>query len=232
MKKLNTEKELVNFDKFQIYRLAKLASRDMEMLEAISVHLPFYITLNNRITLDTSFASPVLEDMMELDLSEISRLGFEKIKEISDPSVLEYALGIIKNYQSTGYPESMCSYLQRLYLRKDFKWITTYKTVFDKQQFFNVGYPIERLGKPGEVLLDVLDDVFVEKHGWERFGMLTAREIEVLRLVAKGYTSTEISEKLFLSEHTIKTHRKNIGYKLGLKNNTDWVRFAMAFEMI
>jgi DNA-binding CsgD family transcriptional regulator len=232
LKKLNTEKELIYFDKFQIYRLAKLASRDMEMLEAISLHMPFYITLNNRITLDTSFASQVLEDMMELDLSEISQLGFEKIKEISDPHVLEYALGIVKNYQNTGCQESMCSYLQRLYMHNDFKWITTYKTVFDETQYFNVGYPIERLGKPGEVLMDVLDDVLVKKHGWERFEMLTAREIEVLGFVAKGYTSTEISEKLFLSDHTIKTHRKNIGYKLGIKNNSEWVRFAMAFEMI
>jgi DNA-binding CsgD family transcriptional regulator len=232
LKKLNTEKELINFDKFQIYRLAKLASRDMEMLEAISVHMPFYITLNNRITLDTSFASPFLEDMMEIDLSDISSLGFEKIKEISDPHVFQYAMGVINSYKINGCPESMCSYLQRLYMGKDFKWVTTYKTVFDKQLFFNVGYPIERIGKPCEVLMDILDDVFVKKNGWERFEMLTTREIEVLHLVAKGYTSIEISEKLFLSEHTIKTHRKNIGYKLGLKNNSEWVRFAMAFEMI
>jgi len=39
---------------------------------------------------------------------------------------------------------------------------------------------------------------------------LTKRELEILDLVKKGYTSAQISEKLFLSKYTIDTHRKNI----------------------
>lgn len=53
---------------------------------------------------------------------------------------------------------------------------------------------------------------------------ISKREIEVLRLVAQGYSSTEISEFLFLSSFTVRTHRKNILKKTGTKNASELVR--------
>lgn len=47
---------------------------------------------------------------------------------------------------------------------------------------------------------------------------LTKREKEIISLIAIGKTSKEIAETLFVAELTIKTHRKNIGKKLGTKN--------------
>lgn len=50
---------------------------------------------------------------------------------------------------------------------------------------------------------------------------LTKREKEIISLIALGKTSKEIATLLFLSELTIKTHRKNISEKLGTKNVVD-----------
>ncbi|WP_316821889.1 response regulator transcription factor [Pedobacter gandavensis] len=50
---------------------------------------------------------------------------------------------------------------------------------------------------------------------------LTKREKEIISLIALGKTSKEIAALLFLSELTIKTHRKNISEKLGTKNVVD-----------
>ncbi|MCF8229296.1 MAG: response regulator transcription factor [Bacteroidales bacterium] len=47
---------------------------------------------------------------------------------------------------------------------------------------------------------------------------LSKREIEILRLVARGLTNSEIAEKLFISTHTVISHRKNISHKLGIKS--------------
>jgi DNA-binding NarL/FixJ family response regulator len=55
---------------------------------------------------------------------------------------------------------------------------------------------------------------------------LSQREIEVIRLMADGLTSTEIAEKLFLSDHTVKTHRKNILKKLNVHNSSQAVQYA------
>lgn len=52
---------------------------------------------------------------------------------------------------------------------------------------------------------------------------LTKREKEIISLIAIGKTSKEIAEALFVAELTIKTHRKNIGKKLGTKNVADLI---------
>lgn len=56
---------------------------------------------------------------------------------------------------------------------------------------------------------------------------LSARELEVLRLIAMGYSSAVIGNKLFLSPQTIDTHRKNILKKLNLHNVKELTKFAV-----
>ena len=56
---------------------------------------------------------------------------------------------------------------------------------------------------------------------------LTARENEVLKLVAKGYTYPEIGTKLFISTKTVQNHVQNILTKLQLKRRYDLMRYAI-----
>jgi DNA-binding NarL/FixJ family response regulator len=57
--------------------------------------------------------------------------------------------------------------------------------------------------------------------------MLTAREKEVLALIAEGMTNLEIAEKLFISPLTVDSHRKNLIAKFGVKNTAAMVKFGM-----
>jgi DNA-binding NarL/FixJ family response regulator len=56
---------------------------------------------------------------------------------------------------------------------------------------------------------------------------LTKREEEIVGLVAKGLTSSEIATKLFISPRTVETHRARIMDKLGVNNAAGLVRFAL-----
>ncbi|RMA90600.1 response regulator [Priestia megaterium] len=55
---------------------------------------------------------------------------------------------------------------------------------------------------------------------------LSARELEVLQLVAKGLSNRDISAQLFISEHTVKSHLKNILSKLHLENRVQLTSYA------
>lgn len=61
---------------------------------------------------------------------------------------------------------------------------------------------------------------------------LSPREKTIVRLVSLGYTNKQIAEELFLSAHTVITHRKNIGHKLGIKSVSALTVYAIVNNII
>lgn len=61
---------------------------------------------------------------------------------------------------------------------------------------------------------------------------LTEREMEIVKLTGKEYSIPKISKELFVSENTVKTHRKNIMRKLKLSNSIGIVKFAIEYKLI
>ena len=57
--------------------------------------------------------------------------------------------------------------------------------------------------------------------------VLSSREREILQLIAKGHTSHQISEELFIGKSTVDTHRKNMIRKLGLSGAGELLRYAV-----
>ena len=57
----------------------------------------------------------------------------------------------------------------------------------------------------------------------------TKRELEIIELIAQGLNSTEIGNQLFISKHTVDTHRKNIYRKGNFKGIRDVILFALVF---
>lgn len=61
---------------------------------------------------------------------------------------------------------------------------------------------------------------------------LTKREIEILKLISEEYSNHEIAEKLFISQRTVDTHRRNLIQKLQAKNTAGLVRYAFKNNII
>ena len=62
--------------------------------------------------------------------------------------------------------------------------------------------------------------------------VLSRREKEILALIAEGYTSPQIAEKIFVSPHTVDTHRKNLLTKLDVKNTATLIKLAVERKLI
>lgn len=73
---------------------------------------------------------------------------------------------------------------------------------------------VKNLGQPDEIKL------------------LTSRELEVLKLISKELSNKMIAEKLFISERTVETHRKNIFRKTGTSTLVGLIKFAYANNLI
>ncbi len=61
---------------------------------------------------------------------------------------------------------------------------------------------------------------------------LSEREIEITQLIADGLTSRKIADKLFISPHTVQTHRKNIMRKLKVNSVSELVVYAMKAGLV
>ncbi|MBE3067378.1 MAG: response regulator transcription factor [Chloroflexi bacterium] len=62
--------------------------------------------------------------------------------------------------------------------------------------------------------------------------VLSSRDKAILGLIAEGYTNPQIAEKIFLSQFTVDSHRKNLLAKLGVKNTASLIRLAVEQKLV
>ena len=86
-------------------------------------------------------------------------------------------------------------------------------------------------------LADVLvQDVLTKKGAKARrtrpVNILSDRELQVLRLVARGYSSQQIAKQIFVGVKTVETYRSRLAQKLRLRTRSDVVRFAVQMGLL
>lgn len=89
-------------------------------------------------------------------------------------------------------------------------------------QYLPIAPKLERL---------VNENLFLKEH-IDLFAQLTSREKEILKQMSSGDGIKAIAQAAFLSEETVRTHRRNIKRKLKIKNDIELVRFAQAFNLV
>lgn len=82
-----------------------------------------------------------------------------------------------------------------------------------------------------QVTTDEIDAVTRENENVDSV-KITSREREIVRLIAEGFINKEIGDRLFISTHTVMTHRKNIMSKLGINNTAGLVIYAVQEKLI
>ena len=85
-------------------------------------------------------------------------------------------------------------------------------------------------------LVKKIDDLFTQsarsKMDYENASGLSKREKVILRHIALGLTNKEIGERLFISTHTVVTHRKNITRKIGIKTVSGLTVYAIFNKIV
>jgi two-component system, NarL family, nitrate/nitrite response regulator NarL len=71
-----------------------------------------------------------------------------------------------------------------------------------------------------------------EKQEINNIPVLSSREKEVLQLIANGMTNPQIAETLFISLHTVDSHRKNLLTKFGINNTASLIKLASRYALV
>ena len=78
-------------------------------------------------------------------------------------------------------------------------------------------------------------DISVSLAGKENLNtmpVLSSREKEVLQLIADGFTNPQMAEKLFISLHTVDSHRKNLLTKFAVNNTANLIKLAAKYNLV
>lgn len=170
---------------------------------------------NGKEVLDFLTASSV--DIAILDIKMPLLNGVETCKKISKlyPNTKVIALSM---FDQQSYMKRMFQYGAMGYLLKD-------DTADEVEKAIRLVYDGEKY--ISAELKDRLTNVDRILNPMDQAIEITSREEEVLSLLSEGMTDNEIGEKLFISFHTAKTHRKKLIAKFGAKNTTELVRMAI-----
>lgn len=103
-----------------------------------------------------------------------------------------------------------------------------YKTV-DAQQFLDVFISVIQGKKPPQNQQAEGDNA---KSIAELRNSLTARELQIVKIVVEGANNKQVSETLFISEHTVRKHREHINRKLSIKSPTALAAFAIKAGLV
>jgi len=104
--------------------------------------------------------------------------------------------------------------------------------ILKKDTHKNLTDALHRVIEGKRFLSDEIAEMLINTPEEEDKGLLTSREIEILKLITKEFSSKQIAEILFISERTVETHRKNILKKTGVTNLVGLVKYAYANKLV
>jgi DNA-binding NarL/FixJ family response regulator len=167
-------------------------------------------------------------DILILDVSLLGMSGIEITKVIQKefPSI---RVMILSMYIGEDFIFNALKAGARGYLHKN---INSYELIT----------AIEEINKGNEYFSTQVSDIILKsfvkkahtgvKQGEEKEEILTSRELEILKLVAEGFSNPEIAEKLVISIRTVESHKTHIMQKLLLNTVADLVKFAIRNNII
>ena len=113
-------------------------------------------------------------------------------------------------------------------------WVALVYTFFNQQLLSLFDKIIHITDTPESIvdLINKLNDSNTTHSSGVGQEQLSDREIEVLKLIVAGLSNKEIADKLFISIHTVISHRKNISQKTGIKSQSGLTIYAISNKII
>lgn len=155
--------------------------------------------------------------------------SLEEISSLSDNEKIDVA--IINPSQIQNKTKEFSTIKKKLH---DTCWVGLIYSLFDGELLSSFDKTIHIAETPGKIIsiIDKLNDA--ENNNSTSTGQehLSDREIEVLKLLVAGLSNKEIADKLFISIHTVVSHRKNISQKTGIKSQSGLTIYAISNKII
>lgn len=205
-------------------------------IESCINDLPCMVVISRPESIDLLYTNRQHQDLSGYSLEAVRSGCREFLTEVVHPDSLNFAKRFLPDFYAGRNPLQTTMFIQyaRLYGNKGYSPLITFTKVPHKQSGMVIRIPVT-VGEFGKLSTKMEQIIRIDRfklRNFKRFQKLTPREVEILKLLAHGFNSTHIGEQLYISPHTVKTHRKHLNRKLELRCWRDLMRYALAFGLV
>lgn len=209
-------------------------------LEAAATDLPVVIIVHELPSMDVVYMSPNGLKILGFSLEKIKEMGKAYHDTFFNPEDVADYMPKLLDLLSSADSEKFISLFQQVRPSPDhdWKWYLSTSKVFlhdedDKPtHVITTASPVDPTHHITSKVNRLLEENNFLRRNQKVYASLGNREKEILKWMALGDSAMEIAGKLYISEQTVATHRRNIKAKLHAGSNYDIVRFAQAFDLI
>lgn len=228
-----TERELLTKQQEQLFGIQKVLTNSDISLDDIAALIPGRVHLNRIHSLDLVYFDKQSRELLEVKKEDMAMNGRQILMDIAKPESFRQAKELFgkMDFEDASLVGYHFQSLKGLPDKNKYKWYYSTKKRFNDTLILTVSNPVSSLGPMQKQMEKVLEQNLFIRKNLARVNSLSRREKEIMRLIARGYSSRQIAEQLFISPHTVNTHRKNIWYKLDINSYAELLKFARQFEL-
>jgi DNA-binding CsgD family transcriptional regulator len=217
-------------------QLDRMNSNDLKLLVEYADKIPYIIWINDNKGLKPVYTNQMAKEYYGITDEFINQSGFEIYKNFVHP---DYSMDI--HYSLAFWledPKATMVHPFKIKAKGDsWRWAYTAAKPFKFSQKNEPEFIISLVMDIDDIITkayfqDKSTPINIEfiKKNQEHYNKLTEREIEILKLIGKGFSTKEIANTFNIAESTVETHRNNIRQKLSAKNSHELVKFAILFH--
>lgn len=210
-------------------------------IEAIANNLPGVVIIHDLRDWSVAWMSPRGLALFGTSLEEISALTSEEYHEryFNSEDAKDYVPKLYKIIERNDADE-ICTFFQQVRFKTTDNWTWHMASIkilahYERNKpllTITMAFPIDAMHHMASKASRLLEENNFLRNNYSKFSKLSTREVEVLGLMAKGKSAPETAEILFISLHTVETHRKNIKQKLETSSYFELTQYARSFDLI
>lgn len=213
----------------------------LQALQLIDSEIPAVIIVMNVMKNHVEYMSPRGRQELGVSLDELKAMGESYYTRFFNPhDAADYVPKIEKMLRAPASANEAVTFFQQVRTAQsaDWAWYLGSTRVFIRDanglptHIITCVIPIDPLHHVTSKVNRLLEENNFLRRNQHVFAVLTKREKEILRLLALGFSASEIAVKVNISEKTAITHRRNIKAKIGAQSSYDITSFAQAFDLI
>lgn len=224
----------------QVFTLESKIRRGEYSIEDVGDYIPGNVLVTDLDNMSTVYMNKSGCNILKHSAEELGDLGPAYFQSFFVPDEIKV---IVSNYLKMRKEQDSSLVYNFVHMVKSksdstYKWyFASAKLLYDSGQtvaskILLIVNEVNTLNQIARKINSVLDETDWMKKHFQKFCLLTRREKEIIVLLIKGKTSSEISDILNICRMTVNTHRRNINEKLQITNFSGLYRFASVYGLI